>query len=74
MLSWQQAEGRRHAYDGVFSLRPGESFVALCGAEVTVARSDVLELGGHWLDATCWACDAVWRDRERIPCFTGGVP
>lgn len=68
MLHWQQAEGRRHALDGL-SPRPGESFRALCGTEVTVRRKDILELGGHWHDPTCQGCDRTWRTRENIPVF-----
>jgi hypothetical protein len=62
MLRWQQAEGSRHALDG---LAPAEdaSFVALCGAEVTVRREDIPELGGHWFDPTCLSCEGAWRLR-----------
>ena len=70
MLRWQQAEGKRHALAAKLAPRPGESFRALCGEEVVVQRADVVALGGHWLDGTCWDCYAVWRKRENIPQFT----
>ncbi|MBB4689724.1 zinc finger protein [Amycolatopsis jiangsuensis] len=63
MFRWQQAEGKRHALEGPFPPRPDETFVALCGAEVTVARGDVPQLGGHWFDPTCAECNAVWLSR-----------
>lgn len=62
MLRWQQAGGKRHALDAPFAPRPGEEFRALCGAIATPARRDFVELGGKWLDGTCWDCDAVWRE------------
>lgn len=66
MLVWQQAEGKRHALEGR-APNPGGSFVALCGAEVTVQRKDFPELGGIWLDPTCWDCDDRWRQHEGMP-------
>ncbi|WP_033290609.1 zinc finger protein [Amycolatopsis jejuensis] len=63
MFKWQQAEGKRHALEGPFAPRPEETFTALCGAEVTVARSDVPQLGGHWFDPTCPECAAEWLRR-----------
>lgn len=53
-LCWQQAEGKRHALEGRESAEGG-SFVAQCGAEVTVLREDILELGGHWFVRKCVA-------------------
>jgi hypothetical protein len=63
MLRWQQAEGKRHALDGSFPPRPEETFVSLCGEEVTVAVRDVPQLGGHWFDPTCGGCRAAWLAR-----------
>lgn len=63
MLRWQQAEGKRHAFFGAFTPRPDEQFVALCGEEVTVAVSDVRQLGGLWFDPTCAECQAAWLAR-----------
>ncbi|MEV0066608.1 MULTISPECIES: zinc finger protein [unclassified Amycolatopsis] len=63
MLRWQQAEGKRHAHEGPFAPRPEESFVALCGVEVTVARADVPQLGGNWFDPTCAVCSSAWLSR-----------
>jgi hypothetical protein len=60
VFRWQQAEGKRHALVGAFAPRPEESFVALCGEEVTVAREDVPQLGGHWFDPTCGGCASTW--------------
>lgn len=68
MLRWQQAQGKRHALDGL-PPRPGESFETLCGQVVDVVRADIPELGGQWLAWTCRECDAVWRRRENIPQF-----
>lgn len=65
MLRWQQAQGRRHAVDSVFPLRPEETFEALCGQVVTTARRDFNELAGSCTDPTCWDCDEVWRGREQ---------
>ena len=64
MFRWQQAEGKRHALDGPFAPRPGETFTALCGAEVTVARQDIPQLGGHWFDPTCSDCAQEWLRRQ----------
>ncbi|WP_081655030.1 zinc finger protein [Amycolatopsis orientalis] len=64
MFRWQQAEGKRHALDGPFAPRPEETFIALCGAEVTVARRDVPQLGGHWFDPTCPDCADEWRRQK----------
>ncbi|WP_216213302.1 zinc finger protein [Amycolatopsis aidingensis] len=69
MLRWQQAEGKRHALEGR-APNEGGSFRTLCGAEVTVRVGDVPELGGVWLDPTCWDCDAAWRRRENIPQYS----
>jgi hypothetical protein len=63
VLRWQQAEGKRHALEGPFAPRPEESFVALCGVEVTVAVADVPELGGNWFDPTCVPCSSAWLSR-----------
>ncbi|MFI5610568.1 zinc finger protein [Amycolatopsis sp. FDAARGOS 1241] len=63
MLRWQQAEGKRHALEGPFAPRPEESFVALCGVEVTVTVTDVPELGGNWFDPTCVRCSTTWLSR-----------
>ncbi|WP_326837773.1 zinc finger protein [Amycolatopsis rhabdoformis] len=63
MLRWQQAEGKRHALEGPFAPRPEESFVALCGVEVTVAAGDVPQLGGNWFDPTCGVCSSKWLSR-----------
>ncbi|HKN57126.1 MAG TPA: zinc finger protein [Amycolatopsis sp.] len=60
MLRWQQAEGKRHALNGPFVPRPEESFVALCGEEVTVHVGDVPQLGGNWFDPTCTRCESAW--------------
>ncbi|MFB9929947.1 zinc finger protein [Amycolatopsis halotolerans] len=68
MFRWQQAEGKRHALDGPFAPRPGETFTALCGAEVTVARRDVPQLGGHWFDPTCAECAEEWLRQEGQAC------
>lgn len=67
MLRWQQAEGKRHAFDVSRELppRPGCEFRALCGAVITPQRRDFVELGGKWLDETCWDCDHVWRQIMR---------
>ncbi|MEC3982242.1 zinc finger protein [Amycolatopsis sp. H20-H5] len=64
MLRWQQAEGKRHALDGPFAPRPEETFHALCGDDVTVARHDVTQLGGRWFDPTCLPCEVVWLSRS----------
>ncbi len=63
MLRWQQAEGKRHALEGPFAPRPEETFTTLCGVEVTVAVSDVPQLGGRWFDSTCLSCRAEWLGR-----------
>ncbi len=54
---WQQAEGRRHAYDTTRNPppRPGESFTALCGQTVAPAPEDMI--AGLWLDPTCHDCE-----------------
>ncbi|EHR60600.1 zinc finger protein [Saccharomonospora cyanea] len=54
---WQQAEGRRHAYDTARnpSPRAGESFTALCGQTVAPAPEDMI--AGLWLAPTCHACE-----------------
>ncbi|MCU1680313.1 MAG: hypothetical protein JWQ81_1052 [Amycolatopsis sp.] len=62
MLHWQQAAGKRHALDGPVP-NEGGTFTTLCGNEVTVRRTDVIELGGDWLDPTCVSCDSAWRAR-----------
>ncbi len=66
---WQQAEGRRHAYDAesVGTAHPGIAFTTLCGVEVTPARRDFVELDGRWHDPTCWHCDHEWRVRDDFP-------
>ena len=67
-LRWQQAEGKRHALDiNSGHPQPGVEFRALCGAAVTPKRGDCHELGGKWLDPTCWDCDRVWREIEHFP-------
>lgn len=68
MLRWQQAEGKRHALDADPADMPrvAEPFRALCGIEVTPARSDIPGIGS-WLDPTCVGCDGVWRAKENIP-------
>lgn len=63
MFRWQQAEGKRHALDGPFAPRPEETFSTLCGTEVTVACTDIPQLGGHWFDPTCPECAEEWRRR-----------
>lgn len=63
---WQPAEGRRHATQDPFP-RPGITFTALCGLQVTPVDSNFAQLGGLWLEPTCWDCDAVWRRHEGIP-------
>lgn len=64
VFRWQQAEGKRHAFEGVFPPRPEESFVTLCGVEVTVKREDIPQLGGHWFDPTCGGCASTWLSRS----------
>ncbi|WP_020661036.1 zinc finger protein [Amycolatopsis benzoatilytica] len=63
MFRWQQAEGKRHALDAPFAPRPEETFTALCGVDVTVARHDIPQLGGHWFDPTCAECAEEWLRR-----------
>lgn len=72
LLHWQQAEGRRHAYDGL-PVRPDESFRTLCGLEVTARRADIVLLGAKCTDPTCWDCDHVRRHRIGMPAL-GGNP
>lgn len=62
LLRWQQAEGQRHALDGL-PPHPGELFRTLCGAEVTPQRDDIVLLGAKCIDPTCAECDRVWRNR-----------
>jgi hypothetical protein len=54
---WQQAEGRRHAYDTTRHPppRPGESIDALCGRTVAPGAGDMI--AGLWLDPTCHDCE-----------------
>lgn len=63
---WQPAEGRRHATRQPLP-RPGVAFTTLCGLNVTPQDQDFVELGGNWLDPTCWDCDKAWRRHEAIP-------
>ena len=65
---WQQADGRRHAYDtDTDAGRPatGQPFTTLCGVAVTPRTQDMAP--GMWFDPTCWRCDRVWRVREGFP-------
>lgn len=66
---WQQANGRRHAYDtGTTAIpHPGVVFTALCGAEVTPRERDFVELSGCCYAPTCWRCDHEWRVRDGFP-------
>lgn len=52
LLRWQQAQGRRHALDGL-PPHPDESFQALCGAVVTARADDIVLLGVTCIDPTC---------------------
>ncbi|MGW9478325.1 zinc finger protein [Saccharomonospora azurea] len=63
---WQQADGRRHAYD-TDAERPavGQPLTTLCGATVTPRTQDMAP--GMWFDQTCWRCDREWRVREGFP-------
>lgn len=70
LLHWQQAEGRRHALDGL-PVRPNESFRALCGVEVSARREDIVLLGAKCTDPTCWDCDRAWRVRIGMPVSDG---
>lgn len=63
---WQPAEGRRHATKDPFP-RPGIAFTTLCGVEVTPREENFTELGGRWLDPTCWDCESTWRKYEGLP-------
>ncbi|WP_007025296.1 zinc finger protein [Saccharomonospora iraqiensis] len=61
---WQQAEGRRHAYDS--HTHPpglGFTFTTLCGTEVRTGSEDI----GKWLRPTCPTCDREIRERLGIP-------
>jgi hypothetical protein len=61
MLRWQQAEGRRHAYNARQTcVVPWKSFTTLCGIEATPLPKDIISLGGHWFDGTCMTCEAAW--------------
>lgn len=62
---WQQAGGRRHAYDAE-TTRPqvGHPLPVLCGHNVVPGETDLL---GKWLEPTCWACDREVRLRENFP-------
>ncbi|EHR60631.1 zinc finger protein [Saccharomonospora cyanea] len=66
---WQQAEGRRHAYNAekTATPHPGIAFTTLCGAEVTPQERDFVGLSGWWHDPTCWVCDREWRVRSGFP-------
>lgn len=66
LLRWQQAEGLRHAMDGL-APHPDQAIRTLCGIEVIVRRHDIPLLGGLCLDPTCWECDRVWRVRTGLP-------
>lgn len=67
-LRWQQAEGRRHAYNTEKAApHPGISFPALCGAEVIPRERDFIQLAGWWHDPTCWSCDREWRILADFP-------
>lgn len=73
---WQQAGGMRHGYDtNSDTPTAGESFLALCGAQVTPDEADF----GKALDPTCWECDHVMRVRldfpaDEIPPLTDTTP
>lgn len=64
-LRWQQAEGLRHAIDGLQPY-PDQTIQTLCGREVTVRRNDFPRIG-KCIDPTCSACERVWRARIGEP-------
>src|SRR6266536_3117103 len=55
----------------------------VCGAPIPPWRRDFIELGGRWLDETCWDCDHIWRqvtrtgasvaEKARLPSDCGGL-
>lgn len=69
---WQQADGRRHAYDTQTNTgaRSGQPFTALCGETVTpkTERGDLT--AGLWFDPECRDCVVRlaaalgWTDNE----------
>lgn len=63
MYRWQQAEGRRHAYEVNATqsahIQPAAPFNTLCGKTVTAKRGDIIHLGGNWFDATCTDCHEI---------------
>lgn len=70
MFSWHDAAGRRHAIDlVVYPLppRPDEQVTTLCGAQITLTRSDFPQLAEYKpYKKTCYDCDAVWRVRANL--------
>ena len=66
---WQQADGRRHAYDTQTTppARDGQPFTALCGDTVTprVAAGDVTT--GLWFDPECQVCTITLAHAQRWP-------
>jgi len=63
---WQQADGRRHAYDtNTGTPTIGQPLAALCGVTVTPRTQDMTP--GMWFDPTCWHCDREIRIRLKFP-------
>lgn len=60
-LRWQQAEGFRHALDGLQPY-PDQTIQTLCGTEVTVRRTDFPRIG-KCIGPTCLDCERIWRER-----------
>ncbi|EHR62616.1 hypothetical protein SaccyDRAFT_3789 [Saccharomonospora cyanea NA-134] len=62
---WQQADGKRHAYDTDHHQPAAQrALPVLCGATVTPTTDDIV---GVWLDPTCWHCDHEVRVRLGFP-------
>ena len=55
---WQQADGRRHAYDTQTNTgaRSGQPFDALCGETVTPKSERGDLTAGLWFDPECQVC------------------
>lgn len=62
---WQQAAGRRHAYDAhAHTPEAGVPLPTLCGIDAVPSTYDIT---GKWLERTCWSCDREIREREGFP-------